>query len=138
MGRIYQPKGARGWYVDTIAADGKRIRKRVAKDRRTAERILRDMERKADLARAGLASGATNDVDVWKLYQDYIAHLEANGRRPETLRRTDSRIRPLLEHIGAQRVPDIVLDAIDGFKAEARNRRNGKPLAPQSPQAPPA
>ncbi len=117
MARVYQPRGARGWYVDYRAADGKRIRKRVASDKRTAERILREWVRNAELARAGLAPFATNDVDIWELYDGFRSHLVANGRRPQTVLFYDNRITPLLRFIGAKKVSNVTLDKIDEYKA---------------------
>lgn len=117
MARVYRPRGAKGWYVDYRDAHGKRVRRRVASDRRTAQRILREWVRNAELARAGLAAYATNDVDVWELYDGFRSYLVANGRHPQTLRFYKNRVTPFLRFIEAEKVSDVTLEKVDAYKA---------------------
>ena len=92
MGRVYQRRGRTGWYVDYVDAGGKRVRELATniagkRGEGIAQRKLFKLEEKRDLIKAGVAvPGAFSDVDVWKLWKDFRAHLEANGRRKNTQR----------------------------------------------------
>jgi integrase len=85
MGRVYKRSGRDGYYADYVDADGKRIRERVANDRRTAELILRHREMERDKIKGGLEKFVSNNLDALEVWRAFKTHLEATGRRPKTI-----------------------------------------------------
>lgn len=107
MGRLYKREGRKGYYVDYVDADGGRVRKFASMDRRTAEQILRESERKRDRIKGGLDPAVSNDRAVVEVWEAFRAHLEATGRRPRTIGYYEGLIPGLLRIVGAEKVKDL-------------------------------
>jgi integrase len=118
MGRIFKPPDCASWFIDYRDGKGNRVRKRVSGERRVAERILRELEREADLERAGLVSGATNDTSLMALWKAFRIHMETVGRSPSTIGFYDGLIPNFIRIVGAEKVKDLSPESVDLYIQE--------------------
>ncbi len=107
MGRVYNRNGRKGWYVDYVDVDGRRVRRLASTDKRTAERVLREAERERDLIKCGFAPAVSNDCDVGEVWTVFRSHLEATGRRPRTIEHYEGLVPQFIRIVGAEKVKDV-------------------------------
>ena len=116
MSRVYRRSDGRGWYVDYRDGRGRRVRRRVASERRRAEKILRDLEGRAELERAGLAGPA--EISAEDLWQRYRASLVARGVSARTLALYTRWVTEVLAGVGAERVEDLTAERVGAWRRE--------------------
>lgn len=116
MSRVYRRADGRGWYVDFRDGRGRRVRKRVASERRRAERILRDLEGRAELERAGLAGPA--EISAEDLWQRYRASLVARGVSDRTLALYTRWVTEVLAGVGVDQVEELRPEVVQAWRQE--------------------
>lgn len=96
--RVRNRKGNRVYLGTWTDAHGKRHRKELAPDKRTADRLLAEIIRKRDMAIAGLGAEFGQDQDLASIQEVYVADLRVR-RSPGYATRTNDcldRILPAL------------------------------------------
>lgn len=116
MSRVYRRKDGRGWYVDYRDGRGRRVRKRVASERRRAERILRNLEGQAELERAGL--GGPAEICAEDLWQRYRASLVARGVSSRTLALYTRWVTEVLGGVGVEQVDELTPERVQAWRQE--------------------
>lgn len=114
------PKGVRkkgDMYYGRWYAAGKRREKALSRDLRVAERMLRELERRAQLSSVGLGQDLKQETRLDVLVERYLAEL-SSSRRPSTFRSAELCLNTVLEELGPIQVKDL-----DAAKVRAMRQR---------------
>ena len=88
------------------------------RDEQAARRILADLERRAELVKAGVMTAAEDAVADHQAtaladhFAAYIAHQKAKGLNATRIRNTDARLKRLANDCGFRRLADLHADAL--------------------------
>ncbi len=119
-------KRGKVWVLDWTSADGRRLRKVLGGDRRTAERIRAELIRARDLELAGMGAEGGQEKLLAELLEEYLPDLQARVT-PTHFRNVEQRLRHVVEGLGEKRVGDLrPMDAVrvrsEATAAGASNR----------------
>ena len=94
------------WYLDYTDEAGRRRRKLLGRDKRTAERVRSEIIHRRDLAIAGLGAEAGMDVRLRELADDYLEDLEQRCVRRH-FKGTRTKLLRAIEGVGVELVRDL-------------------------------
>ncbi len=136
MGKTYKRRGI--WYIDTRIA-GKRVRRRVSRDKKTAELYLHDLEVKAERGQLGFIDQKNVSIDAF--LNQFLDYSKAN-HRPSTTSRYSSTVdhfRTFFVHtLKLNSLTELRQEHADQYKAFRRSMpvsRNGSPIEKVNPKS---
>ncbi len=105
-------KRGKVWVLDWTSADGRRRRKVLGGDRRTAERIRAELIRARDLELAGMGAEGGQEMPLGDLLELYLADLRPRVTSMH-FKNVEQRLRHVVECLGEKRVGDLrPMDAV--------------------------
>jgi integrase len=116
MATLYTRKGKNGkiFYYVNYVVDGERVRKKVGRNRKVAELVLKDIEVKIEKQDAGLV---VKDRRFKDFAREYLNHAKAT-RSLLTYEWYLSKIQRFQEFVGEKKLGQISVSDIEDFKAE--------------------
>jgi len=122
MGTIYFRENRKSWYI-TYYVNGKRIRKAVGKDKKTAELALKDIEIK--IAKNNIGFEAFNGYDDRRepFFKKYLQYVKTNLRLETLIKYTAviNIIRPFLIKKNINKLSQLSPSLFEDFKRERKN-----------------
>ena len=130
MSRVYKPtytnkktgkrRESEFWYADFIGPDGKRVRRKAAKNRRDAVDLLRVWEGEAVRQRHGVVPTLTNDVPIDAVVQQFEVFL-VSQRRKNTIScyaQTFQTLFAWFKRHGIKQVSDITVPRMEAYQRD--------------------
>lgn len=107
-GRLFRRKlkNGRVWILDYTDETGRRRRRSLGSDKRTAERIRSEIIHRRDMARAGLGSEAGQELTLRDLTDDYLQDLRPRVT-PRHYHNVQSRLSAVVDELNGTRVGDL-------------------------------
>jgi len=111
------------WYCDFTAASGKRVRRKLGSNKRTAELARTELIHQRDLQLLGLGGGAGLDLRLSEIMEPYLRDLALRsvGHHHKNVRQ---RLAHVIDQLGDPRVRD--LRAVDVIQVRNRAVEGGK------------
>ena len=113
------------WHIDYYDGDGNRIRKKVSRRKREAEKMLRDLKREKFQLKRPLAKKKKSEL-FDNFAQTYLEYSKSN-KSPSTHRRNKSLMDNLLGYFSGQ-----MMDSIDSYMIEQYKLRRLKKVSKTS------
>lgn len=136
MGSIRYRKDRGLWFIDYVAADGRRMRETIGPDKRFAKKVLAQREAEAQLGIHNLPANRTaRFADV---AADWQKRMRPPRVRSSTWESYQDAIERLLPYFGEKRLGAITRDDVQSFLvsgqlARAHHPKQKKPVEPLSP-----
>jgi len=110
------------WYID-FYHNGKRIRKRASRDKKTALRILYNTIVKIEQNESGLVN---QDASLFNFIKEYLNKYALYNKKPSTLKRDKQAFEHLKDYFGNIKLKNITPQLIEGYK-EKRLKEKANP-----------
>jgi integrase len=115
-------KQSQYWYVDYKTSDGTRDRVKGFKDKSTTTQLAAELEKKAELARAGIVDkyAEYRKTPLKKHLDDYRQNMVDGGDTPKHAKTTYNRSKAIIEGCGFAFIIDVSASAVQNHLAERR------------------
>jgi integrase len=123
-------KRGRNWFYKFVASDGRPTERKGCSDKRATEHLAREAEADASRQKAGIVDpfARHRNRPIAEHLADFLAFLSSEGATQKHVGQTGSRIRAILDGIGAKRLADLEAAPVSDWLS--RQRQGG--MTPQT------